>query len=99
MSLIEAKGRPHLLCAKCETVLVLPDSLDSRERQEVARLRRSDVMAAIEYLTQIHSLDLREAKAVASHIPPTAGECTRCHTPIPSGDSTCPRCRSLNLNW
>jgi ribosomal protein L40E len=99
MALIEAKGRPHLLCGKCKAVLVLPDTLDMDERREVARLRRADVMAAIEYLTRHHALDSREAKAVASHIPPTAGVCTRCHTPIPKGGTACPKCRSFNLNW
>jgi ribosomal protein L40E len=99
MPLIEAKGRPHLFCAKCKTVLVLPDSLDSRERQELAHLRRTDVMSAIKHLTQHHALHLREAKAIASHIPPAADLCTRCHAPIPRGDTTCPKCRSVNLNW
>src|SRR6266851_4942155 len=98
MPLIEAKGRPHLLCGKCETVLVLPDTLDLRERQKVARLRRTDPMSAIHYLTQHHELQLREAKAILLHIPPTAGRCTRCRTMIPMGDVACPKCRSLNLN-
>ena len=99
MPLIEAKGRPHLLCGKCKKVLVLPDTLDSRERQEVARQRRAEPVAAMRYLTEHHGLGLREAKAIVLHIPPTIGECTRCHTPIPKGDISCSKCRSLNLNW
>lgn len=99
MPLIEAKGRPHLLCGKCHTVLVLPETLDLHERQEVARIRRADAMAAIQHLTQHHGLDLREAKAIMLHIPLRAGECSRCHTSIPGGDAVCPKCQSLNLNW
>lgn len=89
MPLIEPKGRPYLLCDKCSTVLVLPDTLDLDERRKIASVRRTDIVAAMRYLTRHHGLDEREAKAVASRIPPTAGLCTRCHTPIGKGDVTC----------
>ena len=99
MALIEAKGRPQLVCGKCKIILILPESLDLDERQEVARRRRAGPAATTRYLVEHHGLDLREAKAIVVHIPPTMGKCTRCRTPIPKGDISCPKCRSLNLNW
>jgi hypothetical protein len=100
MPLIEAKDRPHLACKRCGTVLVLPESLDVAARREAARLRQSDQpMAAIDYLRGEHYLDLREAKAVMMHIPQTAGVCHRCRGPVVAGDSVCPKCHCVSLNW
>jgi hypothetical protein len=44
-------------------------------------------------------LDLREAKALAFHIPREHGKCVRCGTHIDGEIASCEKCRSTNLNW
>jgi tRNA(Ile2) C34 agmatinyltransferase TiaS len=51
-------------------------------------------------LRQASGIELRNAKAVEMHITRTAGVCQRCQGQLESsGQTECPKCGSLNLDW
>ena len=100
MALIEAKGRPHVICEKCKTTLVLPSSLSPKLRRKAASLRRTEKsVEAIDILNKEGGLDLREAKALVLHIPQDPGICNKCGAALEPSTEVCPKCRSINLNW
>jgi hypothetical protein len=99
MSLIEPKGRPYKVCGKCRTCIILPDSISEEDKHKVADLCHADQrMEAIRHLRMSCLPDLREAKAIVIHVTGAKGICHRCRSPL-KGNETCPKCKSLNLDW
>ncbi len=97
MALIEARGRPHLRCDKCETIVVWPASLSSREKIAVAAITRKDALDGAKF-AEVLGLGAREAKALVLHVTQTQGVCRKCGEKVEGGESICP-CGSLNLDW
>lgn len=92
-------GRLHLVCPHCRALVLLFESLPSRDKSEVALLRQSDTAEAIAMLRRVSGCDLRQAKANILHIRDTDSRCHKCKHQIQRGALLCSQCMSVNLDW
>jgi ribosomal protein L40E len=99
MTLIEAGGRPHLVCGQCQTVVVWPKELASAAKAAIAGIARRDPHSAAELVESRYGLDLREGKALAVHVTRNPGICHRCNSPVAGGETLCSKCHAANLDW
>jgi hypothetical protein len=99
MALIEANGRPHIVCGKCRGVVVWPHSLSPEQMAELAAITRADALDGAHFAARHLGLGPRESKALALHITKQRGRCHRCNRDVSGRESLCSFCRSANLDW
>src|SRR5262245_11183783 len=87
-------------CKRCRVSFPLPELAAAERERVAASLREDQHIHAILLLRQMAGLNLRDAKAVEMHVTRARGICVRCRGPLPaSGQTECPKCGSLNLDW
>lgn len=86
-------------CPRCKTDINIP-SLTKEEKMELTSTKfNKGEISTIEMLRTLAELDLKEAKAVVTHLN-KAGHCNRCNYDSLQGENMfCPKCKSFNLNW
>lgn len=99
MPLTEARGRPHLTCGQCQTVVVWPGDLAGDVKAGIAQAARRDAVAAARAVEAKYGLDVREGKALVVHLTITPGKCHRCNSGVPHGETLCSKCHAANLDW
>ena len=89
-----------VLCQQCHGGIVMPD-LSESAKLVLANLARSKAITeVILRLKRQTGITLAEAKFLALHTTRTKGVCHRCYYPLAvSGQSECPNCQALNLDW
>lgn len=87
-------------CARCGGSFSIP-ILGAPEQARIVALRRSrGPVQAILLLRELADIDLRDAKGTMMHITAAPHLCHRCKGPLSgSVETTCPKCKSLNLDW
>jgi hypothetical protein len=66
----------------------------------VAAVRNDKHVEAIRLLREFAGVDLRDGKALEMHVTRNQGICVRCRGPLQEpGQTECPKCGSLNLDW
>ena len=96
---VDVEGRPHVVCPQCLTPVLLCQSLSDRQRRKAAKLRETDSVAAMDYLTKAVPCGERSAKAVVLHLRKKDEGCHYCGHPMPRGALLCANCMSVNLDW
>lgn len=87
-------------CKRCRVSFPLPALPDPDRDRVASSVREGQHIQAIQLLRQLAGFDLRDGKAVEMHITRARGVCVRCGGQLPtSGQTECPRCGSLNLDW
>lgn len=99
MTQIETRGRPHLQCGQCQTVVVWPKSLATEEKAAIAATARRDAVAGARMVESRYGFDEREGRALVVHLTRKPGSCHRCESPIGGDELLCPKCHAANLNW
>jgi len=99
MALIEARGRPHLLCGQCQTVVVWPEELATGAKAAIAVAVRRDPHSAAELVESRYGLDQREGRALVVHVTRKSGTCHRCGSSVAGEETLCSKCHAANLNW
>ena len=92
-------GRPHVVCPQCGVPVLLCQPLSDAQRRKVADLRRSNPVAAMDYLKKAVPCGDREAKAIVLHLRREPDACHHCGHPLPRGALLCAACMSVNLDW
>jgi hypothetical protein len=87
-------------CKRCQASFPVPD-LSEPDRDRIASsVRAGQHVQATTLLRELAGLDIRDAKAVEMHITRTPGVCVRCRRQLPGlGETECPQCGSLALDW
>ncbi len=88
-------------CPRCQTSFTLPESISSEVKQEVLTLvYEKQRILAVKVLMDLRKIGLGNAKTAVWHIPSEPNVCHRCQKPVEANEIvTCPKCKSLNLNW
>ena len=87
-------------CHRCRVSFPLPRISEAERARLVSAVRAGQHVETIQLLRELAGFDLRDGKAVEVHITRRPGICVRCRTPLPSrGQTECPKCGSLNLDW
>lgn len=89
-----------LFCPRCHGSIATPD-LSESEKLALANLARSKTITEVilRLKRQVH-FTLTDAKFLALHTTRTKGVCHRCYYPLEvPGESECPNCQALNLDW
>jgi len=87
-------------CKRCGASFPLPELADAERNRVASSVRDGQHIQEIQLLRQFAGFDLRDGKAVEMHITRTRGVCVRCRGQLPiSGQTECPKCGSLNLDW
>jgi hypothetical protein len=88
-------------CKRCRTSFPIPD-LSAEVLKPILIAIREDntVLKAIPLIQKAGDLEIRKAKAVAMHITQAKGYCHKCKSKLSgSGQTECPKCQSINLDW
>jgi predicted Zn-ribbon and HTH transcriptional regulator len=88
-------------CVRCGASFSIP-IIGATEQARIASLfRRSrGPVEAIRVLRELSGMDLRDAKGTMMHVTTTPHICHRCRGPLDGAvETTCPKCKSLNLDW
>jgi ribosomal protein L40E len=99
MALIEARGKPHLQCGQCQSVVVWPKNLPTEEKAAIAAAARRDAVAAARLVESRYGFDQREGKALVIHVTRKPGICHRCGSSLAGEETLCSKCHAANLNW
>ena len=99
MGLIEARGRPHLQCGQCQSLVAWPKGLASAEKATIGAAVRRDAVAAASMLESRYGFDEREGRALVVHVTRKPGICHRCESPLEGEELLCSKCHAANLNW
>src|SRR5213593_2230627 len=98
MALIEARGRPHLTCGQCQTIVVWPGELATEAKASIAAAVRRDPVSAAQLVESRYGLDVREGKALVVHVTRSSGICHRCGSRVTHGETLCSKCHAANLD-
>ncbi|MFT6504155.1 MAG: hypothetical protein ACJASQ_004298 [Crocinitomicaceae bacterium] len=91
----------QLQCRRCNNIefFEVPE-FGTEERIEMIQLRKESGIKVVKYLIDRHRITHRNAKFITSHLNTDIGQCLRCNNDDLIGENvTCPKCKSLNLNW
>jgi hypothetical protein len=88
-----------IFCPHCGANLRWPAGLDDGGKAELARVARENRPRAIRRVCDELGLPLGDAKSLGLHISRAGDVCVRCKTIVGAGESVCPTCKALNLNW
>jgi hypothetical protein len=85
-------------CKRCKLDLNIPE-LTEEEKLEIWSIKDQS-MLAIKAIMDFGNLNLKEAKAIETHINEKYGQCNRCNkSDLVSENVECPKCKAFNLNW
>lgn len=96
---VDPRGRPHLVCPQCGMIVLLCETLDQDQRQQIAAARKEDVRQAWDLLARWLALDEGDSKPIVLHVCRQPGICHNCEQPIPRGSLMCSHCLAVNLDW
>jgi len=96
---VDPRGRPHLHCPQCGMVVLLCETLDREQRQQISAVRNEDAGQVRDLLARWLALDEGDAKPVFLHICREPGICHNCEQPIHRGSLMCPHCLAVTLDW
>ncbi|EDY18569.1 conserved hypothetical protein [Chthoniobacter flavus Ellin428] len=88
-------------CPRCGASFSVPVIGASEQAKIATAFRRSrGRIEAIRVLRELTGIDLRDAKGTLMHVTTTPNTCHRCGGPLDGSiETTCPLCKSLNLDW
>jgi uncharacterized paraquat-inducible protein A len=87
-------------CQRCGMTFELPELSDLLKGQLAEIARSGTIFEVIRQLNLQKGVERHSAKCLALHMTRVPGTCHRCHYPLLlSGQSKCPKCDALNLDW
>lgn len=88
-----------IYCRRCRCEVTWPVQLDDVRKAELGALARLDRIAATRRIRDQLDLSLGDAKALVAHISRDDDVCARCKHIVAKGETVCPNCKGVNLNW
>ena len=88
-------------CERCGAAWSMGSLLSDSVQRAVAEIVHSgQIIPAVRRLTS-EGIDLKDSKAIVSHLCRTSGKCHRCGADLVEKTEVenCHKCKSLNLNW
>lgn len=87
-------------CIKCDYTLSIPDFSNYEKSKILEIMNQNSDLKVIPLIHEMTKLSMKDSKALCFHINKLTGHCHRCNYDRLVGENvTCPKCKSLNLNW